>query len=306
MTNTQSGETIAAIDLGSHSSRLLVERDGETLVRLVELTKLSEGMKETGQIQPAAFERVRVALVEYRRVMDEHGVVRARVAATAAARDAKNGADFVAMVTDVTGYEPEIFSGDTEAEMTFLGATAELDPADGPFLVIDIGGRSTEFAYGHETFEAGISLEMGSVRLSEEYLESDPPRPEELSACVTVAGAWLEDVDRELPQAHSAKTVIGVAGTISTAVAVEIGLPEYDRDEIHGFELTKEACEDVFRTLATENRDDRAHNPGLPAGRVDTIVGGMSILVKIMRHFDLDHLVASESDILDGLVRSIR
>ena len=306
MTNTQSGETIAAIDLGSHSSRLLVERDGETLVRLVELTKLSEGMKETGQIQPAAFERVRVALVEYRRVMDEHGVVRARVAATAAARDAKNGADFVAMVTEVTGYEPEIFSGDAEAEMTFLGATAELDPADGPFLVIDIGGRSTEFAYGHETFEAGISLEMGSVRLSEEYLESDPPRPEELSACVTVAGAWLEDVDRELPQAHSAKTVIGVAGTISTAVAVEIGLPEYDRDEIHGFELTKEACEDVFRTLATENRDDRAHNPGLPAGRVDTIVGGMSILVKIMRHFDLDHLVASESDILDGLVRSIR
>lgn len=299
-------ETIAAIDLGSHSSRLLVERDGETLVRLVELTKLSEGMGETGQIQPAAFDRVRAALSEYRRVMDEHGVVRARVAATSAARDAKNGADFVAMVTEVTGYEPEIFSGDTEAEMTFMGATAELDPADGPFLVIDIGGRSTEFAYGHESFEAGISLEMGSVRFSEEFLESDPPRPEELSACVTVAGAWLEDVDRELPQAHSAKTVIGVAGTISTAVAVEIGLPEYDRDEIHGFELTKEACEDVFRTLATEDRQDRAHNPGLPAGRVDTIVGGMSILVKIMRHFDLDHLVASEADILDGLARSIR
>ncbi len=299
-------ETIAAIDLGSHSSRLLVERDGETLVRLVELTKLSEGMKDTGLIQPPAFERVRAALTEYRRVMDEHGVSRARVAATAAARDAKNGADFVAMVTEVTGYEPEIFSGDTEAEMTFLGATAELDPADGPFLVIDIGGRSTEFAYGHESFEAGISLNMGSVLLSEEYLESDPPRPEELSACVTVAGAWLEDVDRELPQANRAKTVIGVAGTISTAVAVEIGLVEYDRDQIHGFELTREAAEDVFRTLATENRDDRAHNPGLPAGRVDTIVGGMSILVKIMRHFDLDHLVASESDILDGLARSIR
>ena len=299
-------DTIAAIDLGSHSSRLLIERDGETLVRLVELTKLSEGMKESGLIQPAAFERVRVALTEYRRVMDEHGVSRARVAATSAARDATNGADFVAMVTEVTGYEPEIFSGDTEAEMTFLGATAELDPADGPFLVIDIGGRSTEFAYGHESFEAGISLEMGSVRLSEEYLESDPPRPEELSACVTVAGAWLEDVDRELPQAHSAKTVIGVAGTISTAVAVELGLLEYDRDQIHGFELPKEACEAVFRTLATEDRDDRAHNPGLPAGRVDTIVGGMSILVKIMRHFDLDHLVASEADILDGLARSIR
>ena len=299
-------ETIAAIDLGSHSSRLLVERDGETLVRLVELTKLSEGMGETGKIQPAAFDRVRTALSEYRQVMDEHGVVRARVGATAAARDATNGADFVAMVTEVTGYEPEVFSGDTEAEMTFLGATAELDPADGPFLVIDIGGRSTEFAYGHESFEAGISLEMGSVRFSEEFLESDPPRPEELSACVTVAGTWLEDVDRELPQAHSAKTVIGVAGTISTAVAVEIGLPEYDRNEIHGFELSKEACEDVFRTLATEDREDRAHNPGLPEGRVDTIVGGMSILVKIMRHFDLDHLVASEADILDGLARSIR
>ncbi|MEM7092697.1 MAG: exopolyphosphatase [Actinomycetota bacterium] len=301
-----SADAIAAIDLGSHSTRLLIERAGEPVVRLVELTKLSEGMRETGVIQPTALDRVRSALTAYRREMDTHDVVRVRVAATAAARDAKNGAEFIAMVTEAAGTAPDILTGDAEAELTFLGATAELDPERGPFLVIDIGGRSTEFAYGHHEFEGGISLEIGSVRLSEEYLESDPPRADELSACVTVTGAWLDDVDRELPQARRARTVIGVAGTVSAAVAVEIGLMEYDRDQMHHFELSRDAAEDVFRTLATESRADRAHNPGLPPGRVDTIVGGMSILVKTMRHFDLDGMLASEADILDGLVRSIR
>ncbi len=138
------------------------------------------------------------------------------------------------------------------------------------------------------------------------YIESDPPKPEELSNCITYAGAWLDDVDRELPQVHGAKTVLGVAGTISTAVSVEIGLPEYDRDQIHHFSLTRDAAEDVFRTLATETRADRAFNPGLPAGRIDTIVGGMAILVRTMRHFDLESLRASESDILDGLARSVQ
>jgi len=171
--------------------------------------------------------------------------------------------------------------------------------------VVDIGGGSTEFSFGSESCEAALSLDIGSVRLSDKYIEHDPPLPEELSNCVTYTGAWLDDVDREMPQAHQAKTVVGVAGTISTAVAVEIGLLEYDRSQIHHFTLTREAAEDVFRTLATENREDRAYNPGLPAGRVDTIVGGMAILVRIMRHFDLDSLLASESDILDGLARSV-
>lgn len=306
MTDATSAATIAAIDLGTHSTRLLIERDGEALVREVELTKLGEGMKATKTLQPAAMQRVEEALRRYRSLMDDHGVERVRVAATSAARDAKNGAEFMSRVGEIVGTEAEVLDGEAEGQMTFLGATAELDPAQGPFLVVDIGGGSTELAFGTSECEGSISLDIGSVRLSEQYLDNDPPRPEELSACITVTGAWLDDVDRELPQAHSAATVVGVAGTIATAVAVELGIPEYDRDAIHHFELTREAAEDVFRTLAMENREDRAWNPGLPAGRVDTIVGGMAILVKIMRHFDLDQILASESDILDGLARSIR
>lgn len=298
----------AAIDCGSHSTRLLIMRGDEPVVREVELTKLAEGLAGIGRLRPEAIDRTCAVLQRYRALLDEHGVVaeRVRAAATAAARDASNGGDFLARASEIVGTDVEVLSGAEEGELTFLGATRELDPQDGPFLVVDIGGASTELAYGHQEFEAAVSLDIGSVRLSDMYLESDPPLPEELSNCVTYAGSWLEDVDRLLPQAHRARTVVGVAGTISTAVAVEIGLAEYDRSQIHHFELTRAAAEDVFRTLATENREDRAFNPGLPAGRVDTIVGGLAILVRIMRHFDLDSLLASESDILDGLAFTVQ
>lgn len=295
-----------AVDMGSHSTRILIMQGEQTLVREVELTKLGEGLDGSGALQPAAMQRVRDALTRYKALFVEHDVEpsRIRVGATAAARDASNGAAFIDEVSELLGAPATVLSGEQEGELTFLGATRELDAATGPFLVVDIGGASTEFSYGAESFEAAISLPIGSVRLTEQCIEHDPPLPEELSNCVTLTGTWLDDVDRELPQAQNAATVVGVAGTIATAVAVEIGISEYDRDQIHHFTLTREAAEDVFRTLATENREDRSFNPGLPAGRVDTIVGGMAILVRIMRHFDLDSILASESDILDGLARS--
>ena len=300
-------EVYGAIDCGSHSTRLLIKRGNETIVREVELTKLGKGLDASGLLLPDAMQRVYSAFARYRRLMDEHGLApeRIRVAATAAARDALNGAEFIARASEIIGAQVEVLTGQAEGELTFVGATSELDPAAGPFVVIDIGGASTEFAYGSTECEAAMSLDIGSVRLSDMYLEHDPPRPEELSNCVTYTGTWLADIDREMPQVHAAKTVVGVAGTISTAVAIEIGLSEYDREQIHHFSLTRDAAEDVFRTLATENREDRAFNPGLPAGRVDTIVGGMAILVRIMRHFELESLLASESDILDGLARSV-
>lgn len=298
----------AAIDCGSHSTRLLIMHGDTTLVREVELTKLGKGLDAAGELQPEALERVYTALRRYRSLLDDHQVdpARVRVAATAAARDASNGPEFIAAASAIVGSPAHVLSGVEEGELTFLGATRELNPADGPFLVIDIGGASTEFSCGGDSFDDAISLDIGSVRLTDMYIETDPPKADELSNCVTYAAAWLDDVDRELPQAHHATTVVGVAGTISTAVAVEIGIPEYDRDLIHHFTLTREAAEDVFRTLATENRQDRACNPGLPMGRVDTIVGGMAILVSIMRHLGLDSLLASESDILDGLARSVQ
>jgi len=211
---------------------------------------------------------------------------------------------FFAVWARPVGSVPGLFWGEEGAAPPSRGAPAALDPADGPFLVFDIGGGSTEFAFGSSQMEGGMSTDMGSVRFSDRYIESDPPRPEELVACLSVAEAHIDDVVRELPMVLGARQLVGLAGTVSTAAAVEIGLAEYDRDQIHHFRLERAAIEDVYRTLVTEARADRLHNPGLEPGRVDTIVGGMCILVRIVRFFDADDVLVSESDILDGLILS--
>lgn len=296
---------VAAIDCGTNSTRLLVHDGSATLDRLMTITKLGEGVDATGRLSPAAIERTIAALREYRAVMDRHGVERVRITATSAARDAANADEFFDAAEAVVGTRPELLSGLDEGRLSFRGATAELDPADGPFLVFDIGGGSTEFAFGVEQATSAMSLDIGCVRLTEKYIESDPPRPEELLACLSITEAHLDDVAREMPESTGAKTFVGLAGTVSSAAMVEIGLPEYDRDQVHHFRLTKEAAEDVYRTLATENREDRSHNPGLEPGRVDTIVGGMSILVRVMRYFGIEEVLVSEADILDGLAFSL-
>jgi exopolyphosphatase/guanosine-5'-triphosphate,3'-diphosphate pyrophosphatase len=296
---------VAAIDCGTHSTRLLVHDGTDTLERLMTITKLGQGVDGSGRLAPEAIERTVAALREYRTVMDRHGVERVRITATSAARDAANADEFFDAAEAVVGTRPELLSGLDEGWLSFRGATAELDQADGPFLVFDIGGGSTEFAFGGEEATAAMSLDIGCVRLTEKYIESDPPRPEELVACLSITEAHLDDVAREMPQSFEARTFVGLAGTVAAAAMVEIGLPEYDRDQVHHFRLTKEAAEDVYRTLATENREDRSHNPGLEPGRVDTIVAGMSILVRIMRYFGIEELLVSEADILDGLAFSL-
>jgi len=297
---------VAAIDCGTNSTRLLVSRGGdETLDRLMTITRLGEGVDQTGRLASGAIERTLDCLRRYREVMDRHGVEAVRITATSAARDAANRDELFDVAEAVVGTRPELLSGLDEGQLSFRGATAELNPEMGPFLVVDLGGGSTELSVGTTGCEAAMSLDVGCVRLTEKYLHSDPPLPEELHACISVTGAHLDDVDREMPAARQARTFVGLAGTISTAAAVEQGLHDYDRNKIHHFELTKAAAEDVFRTLATESRADRAFNPGLEPGRVDVIVGGMAILVKIMRHFGFESCLVSESDILDGMVLSL-
>lgn len=301
-----SAPVVAAIDCGTNSTRLLVSRGGtEPLDRLMTITRLGEGVDQTGRLAPGAIERTLDCLRRYREVMDRHGVDAVRITATSAARDAANREEFFDAGEAVVGTRPELLSGLAEGKLSFRGATAELDPVMGPFLVVDLGGGSTELSVGTTVCEAAMSLDVGCVRLTEKYLHGDPPLPEELHACLSVTGDHLDDVDREMPAARQARTLVGLAGTISAAAAVEQGLHAYDRDKIHHFELTKAAAEDVFRTLATESRADRAFNPGLEPGRVDVIVGGMAILVKIMRHFGFETCLVSESDILDGMVLSL-
>lgn len=296
---------VAAIDMGTNSTRLLVHDGEQTLERLMTITRLGQDVDRTGRLADEAIERVITCLRSYKAVMDRFGVQSVRAVATSAARDAANRDEFFAAVKETIGVEPELLSGLEEGKLSFRGATADLDPDDGPFLVFDIGGGSTEFAFGLDEAQAAMSVDIGCVRLTEKYVEHDPPRPEELVACLSITEAHLDDIAREMPQIQHAKTVVGLAGTVSTAAAVEIGLEAYDRDQIHHFVLTKEAAEDVYRTLVTESREDRLHNPGLEEARADVIVGGMCVLVRIMRYFDIDELVVSEADILDGLVFSL-
>jgi exopolyphosphatase/guanosine-5'-triphosphate,3'-diphosphate pyrophosphatase len=283
---------VAAVDCGTNSTRLLVAERGadgsvHTLERLMRITRLGRGVDATGELEPAAVDRTVEVLREYREVMERLGVTpdagSVRMTATSAARDAANREEFFLASEAAVGVRPELISGTEEAALSFRGATAELDPALGPFLVVDIGGGSTEFSFGTTESEASVSLDMGCVRLTEKYLLHDPPLPEELSNCLQVVEIFLDDVRQAIPHLDQARTFVGLAGTVSTTAAVE----------------------DVFRTLATETVEERKDNPGMEAERADVIVGGLCVLVELMRRFGYHECLVSEADILDGLAMSI-
>lgn len=310
----------AAIDLGTNSSRLLVcAADGTVLERHTKVTKLGAGLGATGRVQPDAIDRTVDCLRAYRSLLDVHQVPldpkHVLPFATSAARDATNRDELFDAIETVLGVRPVLLSGVEEGRLAFAGATAGLDARRNGYgedeldMVVDIGGGSTEFVVGVAGRDpvGALSVDAGCVRFTEKYLsELDPPGPEALSGAVSVMRAHLDDVDRELPAAKQATRLIGVAGSITTAAAVEIGMSTYDREKVHHFVLTRAAAEDVFRTLATERRADRAANPGLPPDRVDTIVAGVLILVTVLRHFDASEILVSDSDILDGAAASLR
>ena len=290
---------VAAIDIGTNSTRLLVGDERRTVI-----TRLGRGVDRTGRLDEGAVTRTIDVLRDYAAVISDAGASQVRVVATSAARDAANREDFFTAAAEVLGVRPEVLTGEEEGRLAFLGAISDLDTADGPFLVFDIGGGSTEFVVGGDRADQVLSVDTGSVRLTEQWLHSDPPTAEELSMAVSVVRAYLDDVTREMPATRSAACLVGLAGTVTTIAAVELG--GYDRDRVHHFRLSRNAAEDVFRTLATEPLADRRANPGLEADRADVIVGGCCILVAIMRHFDVDSILVSESDLLDGIVRTAR
>ncbi len=302
---------VAAIDIGTNSTRLLVMRpdDAGGFVVLDErlvITRLGQGVDATRSLHPDAIERTSSALREFKSVMESFEVERFRMTATSAARDATNCDDFFAAAHAATGQIPEILTGELEGQLSFAGATTGLDASAGPFLVIDIGGGSTEFAWGQAgQCDGSESLDIGAVRVTERYLLSDPPTPVELSGAVTVVNLFLDDLDRDYPAWRGATTLVGVAGTITTVAAVEIGLPSYDREALHHYRLTHAAAEDVFRTLATESLADRRHNPGLDPQRADVIVGGCVILCAVMRRLKALECVVSQTDLLHALAATL-
>jgi exopolyphosphatase/guanosine-5'-triphosphate,3'-diphosphate pyrophosphatase len=303
---------VASVDIGTNSTRLLVAdidgrgRDAKlvTVDRRTQITRLGQGVHEARALHPHAIARTLATLREYRLLIDDLGAEQVRATATSASRDATNRDDFFDSAEQVLGVRPELLSGEDEAATEYLGATAALNEP-GPYLVFDVGGGSTEFIAGNDTPGALCSLDIGCVRLTEQYLHSDPPTPEELSQAVTVVRDHLADVDRLVPGAASARTLVGTAGTVWTLAAIELGVDASESHRIDHFRLTRAAAEDVFRTLATESLAQRRHNPGLEPGRVDVIVGGAIVVVSVMRHWAFDELIVSEADILDGLARSL-
>ena len=299
------GEPVAVLDFGTNTTRLLVTNGRKLNLRMHRVTGLGRGLEQLGELSESGIARTLKALSEFNAVIETHGVQKVRAVATSAARDAKNRNEFLGPASTLLGHPLELLSGEQEARYGFLGATADLDPREGPYLVLDIGGGSTELSFGRSSPEMYRSVNMGSVRYLEQYLLSDPPRPEELSGAIQIARLHLDDVDREQPSMGTAAALIGVAGTITTVAAVEIGLEPYDPQVIDGFVLRREAAEDVFRTLATEGLEDRMHNPGLEAARADVIVAGCCILVAVMRHWSFEKCVVRERDLLDGIAAEL-
>ncbi|PRY46669.1 Ppx/GppA phosphatase family protein [Umezawaea tangerina] len=309
---------VAAIDCGTNSIRLLVADvtngdDGSRWLRDVHremrVVRLGQGVDATGVLAPEAIARTRAALLDYSAVLRRKGTERVRMVATSATRDAANRDEFFAMTREVLGVEAEVITGDEEARLSFTGAVADLDPDDGPFLVSDVGGGSTELVLGgwdgvRGTVEAARSVDVGCVRLTERCLRSDPPTAAEAEEAVRVAGEALGHAFDAVPVAK-ARTWIGVAGTVTTLVAIAKDHQEYDPDEIHLARLSLDRVREITGRLLTTTHDERAAIGAMHPGRVDVIIGGALVVRTIADHLaahtGITELVASEHDILDGI-----
>jgi exopolyphosphatase/guanosine-5'-triphosphate,3'-diphosphate pyrophosphatase len=299
---------VAAVDCGTNTTRLLVAEvadDGTVaeLERRAEITRIGKGVDATGVLAPAGIEHTVAVLREYGEAIRAAGVERVRAIATSASRDATNRDDFFGPGADALGAPLELISGEEEGRLAFAGATLGLDAADAPFLVLDIGGGSTELILGTTDVDHVVSMDIGSVRLTEQWLRGDPPTAEELSMAVSVVRTYVDEVVLARPDIKEAGRIVGVAGTITTIAAIELGY--YDPEVVHHFDLTRKAAEDVFRTVATEPLARRVHNPGLDPKRADVIVGGCCVLVAVLRHLDAPGLLVSETDILHGIARAL-
>ncbi|GAA3473788.1 Ppx/GppA phosphatase family protein [Nonomuraea roseola] len=311
---------VAAVDCGTNSVRLLVaDIDGDRpadVERRMEIVRLGQDVDRTGRLAPEALERTFAAMREYRKLIDLHGATAIRVVATSATRDAANRQEFVDGVREIFGVEPEVVSGAEEAELSFTGATkgllhlsAETGVPQGPFppyLVVDIGGGSTEFVVGSESVEGALSVDIGCVRLTERHLRDagDPPEAAALERVVADIEAALDRVEAEVP-VRRARTLVGLAGSVTTIAGIALDLPAYDPERIHHSILSAQQVHDVTRRLLAMTHGERAAVPVMHPGRVDVIGAGALILDRIVRRFAFPQVVVSEHDILDGIAYSI-
>ncbi|HEY5856984.1 MAG TPA: Ppx/GppA phosphatase family protein [Aldersonia sp.] len=310
---------VAGVDCGTNSIRLLiadVDSDGRLhdVAREMRIVRLGQGVDATGALVPEAIERTRVALEEYVGMMRETGVEAVRMVATSATRDAANREDFFAMTRAelgvvAEGAEAEVISGDEEARLSFAGAVGELDPGAGPFVVVDLGGGSTEVVLGDSGgVIAAYSANIGCVRITERCLPSDPPEADEVSAAREFASERLAEAFAAVP-VERARTWVGVAGTMTTIAAVGKGLPSYDPEQVHLSRLSLDGVYSVCGRLIAMNHEQRAALGPMHPGRVDVIGGGAVICTvlaeELSRRAGISELIVSEHDILDGIAMSV-
>jgi exopolyphosphatase / guanosine-5'-triphosphate,3'-diphosphate pyrophosphatase len=314
---------VAAIDCGTNSLRLLIadvdvaRRTLTDIERRMEIVRLGQGVDATGMLAPEALDRTLRMLAEYAKQIDAADVSAVRMVATSATRDARNAADFSAGVHSALGIAPEVISGGEEARLSFAGATAELAAAgkgEGPrpvppYLVVDIGGGSTEFVLGGNGLEgaadlAAISVDIGCVRLTERHLHSDPPTAAQVEAATADIDRALDDVAAAVA-VQDARTLVGLAGSVTTVTAIALGLPFYDPARTHHARIGAEAVHGVTRQLLGQTREQRAAIGPMHPGRVDIIAAGALVLDRVMERFGFADMVTSEHDILDGIAWSL-
>ncbi|MEU6354718.1 Ppx/GppA phosphatase family protein [Streptomyces sp. NPDC047072] len=309
---------VAAVDCGTNSIRLLVaDADPATgelvdLDRRMTIVRLGQGVDRTGRLAPEALERTFAACREYAAVIKEHGAERVRFVATSASRDAENREEFVRGVLDILGVEPEVISGDQEAEFSFTGATKELTGSDDlakPYLVVDIGGGSTEFVVGDDRVRAARSVDVGCVRMTERHLVvdgkvTDPPTGAQIAAMRADIEAALDLAGETVPLAE-ARTLVGLAGSVTTVAAIALGLDEYDSARIHHSRIGRDRVKGISDALLKATHAQRAAHPAMHPGRVDVIAAGALVLLSIMERIGAEEVVVSEHDILDGIAWSV-
>nr|WP_203592574.1 MULTISPECIES: Ppx/GppA phosphatase family protein [unclassified Streptomyces] len=282
------------------------------LDRRMTIVRLGEGVDRTGRLAPQALERTFAACRAYAEIIGRHGAERTRFVATSASRDAENRDDFVRGVVDILGVEPEVITGDQEAAFSFTGATKELTGRTDlrrPFLVVDIGGGSTEFVLGDDRVRAARSVDVGCVRMTERHLVrdgavTDPPTAGQVAAMRADIESALDLAEKTVPL-REAHTLVGLAGSVTTVSAIAQDLPGYDSAAIHHSRISRERVREISDWLLRSTHAERAAVPSMHPGRVDVIAAGALVLLAVMERVDAREVVASEHDILDGIAWSL-
>lgn len=299
---------VAAIDCGTNSIRLLIAdltlAGMREVVRKMEIVRLGEDVDANKNFKVEAVERTLAAVASYRDEMRRRGVEKIRFCATSATRDAANRDLFTGGVMELIGVVPEVIPGLEEARLTFLGATADLSHHDGPFLVVDIGGGSTEFVFGTKEVEHAASVDIGCVRMHERHLQVNPVEPGALRNALEDIDAAINRAARDVP-IQSAKTLIAVAGTATTVAAASLNLPLYDRDAIHMARIPAAEVHRVALMFQSATREEIASLGYMHPGRVDVITSGSLVLSRVLLATGKNSFIASESDILDGIALSL-